>query len=126
MYIPKVGDVLITKNGVDSFKILNVVDNFITYISFNNNGILGDTHTIFNFSKSFPESYVNYPKVKFEPLNGQVVYCPLFNSDEKFSSFTYSVVVSCSYKFNYKNIGMLFATKEEAIDARDKMLKAIQ
>ncbi len=122
MYIPKVGDVLKDRNSGNLFKILSIVDNFITYVAFTGTRIIGNTYTIFDFSKSFPEKDFEYPKEKFVPKCGERFCYPSFNS-RGFYDVEYD---GNDTQLALIKDGLVFATKGEAIEARDKMIKAIQ
>lgn len=124
MYIPKVGDVIKRKTNNDYFTIIFIVNNLIGYCS-NNYGNIFVTSI---FSDTFTESRFIYPKEKFVPKIGDTYYYPSFDysDDIKVLSYKWRGYMSCNREDAMLAKGLIFATEQEALEARDKMISSLK
>ena len=94
----------------------------------NANNVTNQFTSKMEHSAVFPENSFIYPKEKFVPEEKQQVYAPcLSNGDIGYSVFLYKTgEYGCNRERDMLSEGLIFATKEEALETRDKMIKAIQ
>lgn len=131
MYIPKVGDVI--KNSNHNYKqvtIVLVVGEFLGYCYQDGNSVYVDNR----FSaKDWAKNGWVFPKEKFVPIKGEDCFYPLFDYDHGYGC-TIGVgklkfrddAMGVQRQEHLLSSGLLFKTKEEAIECRNIMLKAIQ
>ena len=123
MYKPKVGDVLKSKTNKEAkITILSTVANMVLYHSvFGQNIVCVSAE---KFTRSITELDWIFPKEKFMPKVGDEYFMPDLYDNCGYCSLTYT------RKGGYDDIkietGIIFATKEEAIECREIMLKAIK
>lgn len=128
MYTPKVGDKITRKQDGVQFIILVAVDDIVEYVQYNKGANTSFSVNCCVFSKIFTEDLFTYPKEKFVPKRGETYYYPSFDytDDVKVLSYKWRESMGCNREDAMLAKGLIFATKEEAIEARDKMIKAIQ
>lgn len=128
MYIPKVGDKITRKQDGVKFIILVVVGDIVEYVQDYKGSTTSFSVNCCIFSKTFTENLFTYPKEKFVPSKGDKCYYPLYDysNDSKYAFFDWGGSMGINRQHAMLANGLLFATEAEAIEARDKMIKAIQ
>lgn len=125
LYTPKVGDVIRVKDSSSYYTIMIIVNELVGILSSNSSSISFTS----NFDGYFDKSRVIFPKEKFVPLKGQQYYYPVFDNGIDIGygvSMWQDGKIGCGREIQLLQQGMIFNNKEEAVEARDKMIASLK